>query len=115
MSRAPARRRRVSCASGAGSVRPPVLDHLAVTLVAGAKGQDFDSVGPGLEGASDAGCDANRVEALDRDDVIVELHAPGAREHDVDLLRRNVSVTEALTLARIDSMVAQARALGREV
>src|SRR5665809_59855 len=81
----------------------------------GPEGQQLESVRPALERARHAGGDPDRVERLDLDDVVVELHTTGAREHDVDLLRPLVAVRERLALAGLDAVVAQPGALGVEV
>jgi len=59
--------------------------------------------------------DAERIERLDLDDLVVELDAAGTREHDVDLLGILMFVREWLALAGTEAVVAQTGVLGREV
>src|SRR5215212_3903106 len=92
-----------------------VGDQLAVALVMRAEGEQLEPVIARLEGAGDAGRDADRVERRDVDDVVVELHPPSAGEDHVDLLRLVVAVGEALPGAGLDAMEGQSRALGLEV
>src|SRR6476660_2761054 len=97
------------------SFRPPVLDQLAVSVVPRSECEQLDPVGAALEGADHAGGDADRVESLDVEDVVVELHPAGAADDDVDLLGLLVAVAEGLPLARLDAVEAEAGLLGVEV
>ena len=72
-------------------------------------------LGAGLEGAGDLGRDPDRVERLDLDDLVVELHPAGAAEDDVDLLGLLVLVAERAALARLQPVMADAGLLGVEV
>ena len=70
---------------------------------------------PASRARVDLGRDADGVHRLDVEDLVVELQAPAAREHDVDLLGLVVAVREGLLLAGPQDDVREAGALGREV
>src|SRR5436190_13511985 len=94
----PALQARLRPARGDWSVSPPGFDQLPVPLVARAEGKQLDAIWAALEGADHAGGDTNRVEALELEDVVVELHPARAGDDDVDLLGLLVAVSERLTL-----------------
>jgi hypothetical protein len=73
--------------------------------------EELQVVGAGLERARDPGRDADRVERLHVDDVVIELQPARAREHDVNLLRVVVPVREALALSGPETMQADAGVL----
>src|ERR1700730_8999532 len=97
------------------SVAPPVLNHLSVALVTRSKGEQLDSVGPGLERSDDPRGNAERIERLYLDDLIVELDATGAPKYDVDLLCLLMPVRESLALVGLQTVVADAGVLGLEI
>src|ERR1700750_1190717 len=67
------------------SVAPPAGDDLSVAVAARAEGQDLESRGARLEGAGHFRRDADRVERLDLDDLVVELEQAAAADDHVDL------------------------------
>ena len=89
-------------------VAPPALDDLAVALVVRSEGEQLEAVRPGLERAGDRRRDAQRVERGRVDDLVVELRAPRAGEHDVDLLGVLVDVTERNALVGLDALMRDA-------
>jgi hypothetical protein len=72
---------------------------------------ELEALRPGLEGPRDGRRDAQRVERSQVEDLVVELHAARAREHDADLLRLVVPVPERLALAGLDPVVREPRRL----
>ena len=87
-----------------GLVGPPALHELAVAVVAGAEREHLEvGVGAGLERAHHLGRDADRIARPELDDLVVELDAAGAGEHDVDLLGVLVLVPEGLALAGLEA------------
>ena len=91
------------------------MEKLAVAFVARAGRQQLDPVGPTLERTDHPGRDAYGVEGFELQDLVVELDAAGAGEHDVDLLRVLVSVREPLPLARANAVVADTGLLRLEI
>src|SRR4051812_3089579 len=79
-------------ASARASVAPPARERLAIAIVAWAEDEHSEPARPRLERADDLGRDADRVERRDLEDVVVELHPAGARQHDVDLLGARILV-----------------------
>jgi hypothetical protein len=97
------------------SVTPEVVDHLAIAFDVGAEDQYLEAVGAGLEGAGDAGADANGVEGSEFEEVVVELHLSGAGENDVDLFGAAVAVGECFPLRRFDGQEVDSGLLGAQV
>jgi len=66
---------------------PPAGNHLGILRLGlgGAEGEEREPVGPGLEGADRILADADSVPFVQLVDVVVQLHASGARDDDVDL------------------------------
>ena len=81
----------------------------------GPEGEQLETVGAGLEHPRHLRRDANRVEAVDLEDVVVELYPAGAGDDDVDLLGVLVAVGEALALAGLDPVEGEADRLAAEV
>ena len=94
---------------------PPVGEQLAVAVVAWPEGQHFEALRPGLEGFDDRRSDAQGVQRLDVDNLVVEPDPSRAREHDVDLLGPLVTVAERHTRVRSDPLQRDAGVLGAEV
>src|SRR5690348_6442479 len=92
-----------------------VLHELAVLVVVRAEGEELEPLVAGLELADDVRGHAQRGQRLEVDDVVTELDAAAAGEHDVDLLGLVVLVGEALAPARLDAVEAHAGVLGLEV
>ena len=67
--------------------------------MAGPDREHLDALVAGLEGTDDLGRDADRVEGLDLDDLVVELDPPGTANDDVDLLRLFVPMAKGGALA----------------
>jgi hypothetical protein len=51
-----------------------------------AEGDELEALGARLEGSRYLGCDADGVQCVNVEDLVVELDAPGPAEDDVDLL-----------------------------
>ena len=81
----------------------------------GPEREHLETLGPGLPGPSDRRRHANGVQALDVDDLVVELHPPRARDHHVDLLGPLVAMGHGGTLVRRNALVGEAGVLGLEV
>ncbi len=98
-----------------GLVRgPEVLEDLAVLGGVRAEDQELHALRPGLERARDARGEPHHVERLEVDDLLTDLHAPAAGEHDRDLLRVLVHVAEALALAGLEAVEGEAGVLGAD-
>src|SRR2546427_4708368 len=108
---APQRERAHSILKGGWSVAPPTWQQLPVAVCTGSEGQQLEALGAGLEGPRHARRNAKGVEHAQLDDLLLQLGAPGAGEHHVDLLGALVPVPERLALAGLDAVVAQARLL----
>src|SRR3954464_12178525 len=91
-----------------GLVGPPALEHLAVALDVRAGGEQLHAVGAGLELAHRGRRDAHDVPRTQLADLLVDLHAAGAREDDVHLLGLPVAMAEPGALVRVHAVVADA-------
>src|SRR5688572_8209798 len=69
-------------------LRPEVAEHLRVLVlgVGGADRQQLDAFRAGLDAAGGRPRHAHGVPLRELDDLVLELHPPAARDHDVDLL-----------------------------
>src|SRR3954452_22546903 len=97
------------------SVAPPVGDDLAVAVAARPESEHLEALVAGFEGARHLRRDADRVERLDLDDLVVEFEEAAAADDDVDLLGLLMDVAEGLPFARLDPVEAEAGVLGIEV
>ena len=73
----------------------------------GAEGDQLQPLGARFEAARDMRGYADDVVRAQIVELILELDAAGAREHDVDLLRCLVAVREGMPLAGVDSHVGE--------
>src|SRR4051794_1028441 len=94
---------------------PPLLQHLAVALDVRPGGEQLHALGPGLELAHGRRRDAHDVARAQVEDLVVDLHAPGARDDDVHLLGLPVAVAEAGPLAGVHAVVGEADPVGADV
>ncbi len=76
---------------------------------------DLETVLTCLEGPGHPSADTHRVERLELDELVVQLHATAARQDDEHLLRLSVAVRERLPPARLDDEVGDAGLLGAEI
>src|SRR4051794_6822690 len=97
------------------SVAPPAGDDPAIAVAARPEGDHLDALVARLEGPGHLRGDADRVEPLDLDDLVVEFEQPAAANDDVDLLRLLVDVTEGLPFPRLQAVEAEAGVLGLDV
>src|SRR3954466_12279547 len=97
------------------SVAPPAGNDLAVTVAARPEGDHLEALVAGFEGAGHLRGDADRIEPLDLDDLVVEFEQPTAANDDVDLLRLLVDVAEGLPFPRLEPVEAEAGVLGLDV
>src|SRR5687768_4420998 len=99
-----------------GSVLPPALLHLSVLAlrVRGPEGQEHGALRAGLESPPGGARDAERVPAAQVEDLVVDLHAHAAVDHDVHLLLLAVAVAEGQAEAGRDPVQAQPGALELE-
>src|ERR1044072_9548106 len=88
-----------------GSVGPPAWKDLPVAIVVGANRKHFEPVRARLESTRHLGRDADGVEPLDLDDLVVPLHTPRAADHDVDLLGLLVLVAKGGTLIGLEVLM----------
>src|SRR3954469_3377774 len=91
------------------SVAPPVGRHLGVLVlrVGGAEGQQLGALGPCLQAAHHLARNPQRVPLAQLDDLVVELDARAAADHDVDLFLLAVPVPERDPETRRDLEVAE--------
>src|SRR5947209_10623109 len=95
-----------------GLLVPEVLNHFCVGLDARAEDENLEPVGTGSEGPGHAWTDADGIERLQLDDLVVELDTAAAVEDDVDLLGGAVAMRKRLALIGFDGQVVHARLLG---
>src|SRR3954452_4498496 len=99
--------RRSSEALRARGVLPEALEHCRVAGLAGTEDEQLDPVRARLETACDLRRDAHDVPPLEVVRLALERDAPGAVQHDVELLLPLVPVPERLAEVRSESLVAE--------
>src|SRR3984893_2567693 len=98
-------------ATGPRSVATPPLNVLADAVVTGAEREQLDPFRPCLERADHVGRHADRVHRLELEDLLVELDAARAGQHDVHLLGALVPVPEGRAPSREQTLEADPGAL----
>ena len=94
---------------------PPIVDDLAaVASIERPEGEDFEAFFAGLERPYYGRSHPYQVSRLQVNDLVVELHATGAGDDEVDLLGPLVAMPEPLPLPRLEGVVAEPRLLGVE-
>src|SRR5664280_1513617 len=90
-----------SIPGGCWSVRPPVRDWSSVAVLGprAADGDDLEPLGAALKRPHHLRGDPYHIPLAQLDDLLVELHAPGAADDDVGLLLLAVVVTHSRPIA----------------